>query len=45
VAHDQFGQIFITDSNKHRLEDALGMLLDEASLFTVEKSILTKKLI
>ena len=45
VAHDQFGQIFITDSNKHRLEDALGMLLDEASLFTVEKSTLIKKLI
>lgn len=43
VANDKFGQIFITDSNKHRLEDALGRLLDDASLFEVSDGCIVKK--
>lgn len=43
VANDQFGQIFITDSNKHRLEEALGNLLHDAFLFVVENGNVTRK--
>lgn len=43
VANEQFGQIFITDSNKHRLEEALGRLLDDASLFSVDSGVVSPK--
>lgn len=43
VGNDQFGQIFITDSNKHRLEEALGMLINEAYLFSVANGVVEKK--
>ena len=43
VSSNQFGQIFITDSNKHRLDEALGSLLDEAYLYTVSNGSLTRK--
>jgi len=43
VGNDQFGQIFITDSNKHRLEEALGTLIDESFLFFVEDGAVERK--
>lgn len=43
VGNDQFGQIFITDSNKHRLEEALGILLNEAFLFSVADGVVERK--
>jgi DNA replication and repair protein RecF len=36
VAHDGFGQIFITDTNKHRLEEVLGKVSSGYRFFNVE---------
>ena len=43
VGNDLFGQIFITDSNKHRLEEALGALLNDAYLFSVADGAVERK--
>ncbi len=38
VAHDGFGQIFITDTNKHRLEEVLQRVSSGYKLYRVENS-------
>ena len=37
VAKEHFGQIFITDSNKARIEDMIGAFTDEYAFFDVDK--------